>query len=790
MAKSRTLRRIGIGAGALIGLIVLLIAIALGLFYARLARSTPRLNGAIVAAGLAAPVRIERDAAGVPTLTGQSRADLAYATGYLHGQERFFQMDMLRRVAAGELGALVGSAAIPIDERTRLHLFRLRARRLVARMTPAERAITDAYVAGVNRGLGDLRAAPFEYMILRQTPARWRAEDSALAVFAMYLDLQGSGPELELARARAAARTGPAMADLLYPPGTENDAPLDASPMPAIRLPERLRAAPAGPPVPRAAAPDPAEPLVKGSNNMAVGGALTASGAAMIANDMHLGLRVPNIWYRARLIIPGRFDAIGVTLPGMFPIVVGSNRHVAWGFTDAYMDAHDAVIIDGVPGRPGWYRTPAGPRPIITRHEPLCAGGACRDLAVRMTIWGPIVDRLADGRAVADRWIAHDANALRIAPFLAMEQARTVAEAIAAAHDAALPDENLVVGDSEGHIGWTVIGQVPRRFGFDGRDATSWADGTRGWAGYRRPDEIPTIIDPPAARLWTANARTLGGAGLAILGNGGYDEGARALQIKRRLFARTHFAERDLLAIQLDTTAPRMPFWRDQMLGAIAQRRGDPRFAAMIAPVWAWNGRAEADSIGYRLIRGFRLAVIRDAYVAYAGRPADPAKASYALASAEQAMRMLLRARPPALVPPGARDWDAFLGHALDAVAQAVDSEAGGRIDRFTWGGWLTASIHHPLATAIPLLGALTDPPDQPMPGDNGVVRAQGRGVGASERLVVSPGHEEQGLFHMPGGQSGAPLAPYYLAGHQDWVTGRATPLRPGATKWTLVLRP
>lgn len=785
MAKGRLLRRIGIGLATLLGLILLVIVIVVGLFFVRLERSKPRLDGEVRVAGLAAPVRIDRDAAGIPTLTGQNRTDLAYATGYLHAQERYFQMDMMRRVAAGELGSLFGAAGLEIDEKVRLHLFRARARMVFAHMTPAEQAILRAYVAGVNKGLGDLRAPPFEYMLLRQTPQPWRPEDSLLVVYAMFLDLQDGEPKVALDHARAAARVGPAMADLLYPLGTELNAPLDGSPMPPVVLPAKLGAA-----LPAPHGNDVPEPIVKGSNNWVVGGRLTATGAAMVADDMHLGLRVPNIWYRARLVIPGRFDIVGVTLPGMFPIVVGSNTHVAWGFTVAHVASHDAVLIDPVAGRKDWYATPHGPRPIVVRHEPLCADGSCRDLPVRSTIWGPIVAALPDGREVADRWVAHDMHAIRLAPFLAIEQARTVQDVIAAAHQAAMPDQNMVIGDSAGHIAWTIIGQIPRRFGMSGRDPASWADGSRGWAGFLSPAEIPTIVDPPTARLWTANARTQGGATLVRLGPGNYDDGARALRIKQRLFAQERFAERDMLSIQLDPTALRMPFWRGQMLAALDKAKGDPRLAAMIAPVKAWDGRAEPDSVGYRLIRAFRLAVIRNAYVAYIGKPDDPGASSYALTSSEQAMRTLLRARPPALVPPGSASWDAFLASALADVAKSVDEEAGGDVKRYTWGRWLTASIHHPLAQAIPLLGLLTDPKDGPVPGDNGVVRAQARGSGASERLAVSPGHEAHGLFQMPGGQSGAPLAPYYLAGHRDWVEGRPVPLLPGATRWTLTLRP
>lgn len=784
MVKRRhLLRRIGIGLAALAMLIALIVIAILAWFALRLERSAPRLDGAVRAPGLSATVTIARDADGVPTITGRTRSDVAYATGYLHAQERYFQMDQLRRVAAGELGSLFGAAGLEIDRVTRVHLFRQRARMLLARMKPTERKLLDAYVAGVNRGLQDLRAAPFEYALLRKVPARWLPEDTLLVVYAMYLDLQGTLPELELNRARAAARVGHGMADLLYPLGGELDAPLDGSVAPAPILPPALGPATVGQP-----GRMPAEPFVKGSNNWAIGGRLTTTGAAMVANDMHLRTAMPNTWYRARLIVPGQLHVIGVTLPGSFPMVVGSNGHVAWGFTDAYIDSHDAVIVEPVKGRPNWYRTPHGPRRISVRRELLCAQ-TCSAMIVRGTIWGPIVARLPDGREVADRWMAHDANAIGLAPMLAMERVKSVGEAVAAAHRLALPDENIVIGDDAGHIGWTIAGQVPRRFGWNGRDAVSFADGRKGWAGYLPPDAIPTIIDPPSARLWTANARVVGGAAIAKLGDGGYDDGARAREIARRLFLRERFAERDLMAIQLDTTSLRAHFWQGLLLTTL-RRHAEPEFAAMVAPVRAWDGRADAGSVGYRLIRTFRAALLAKAYAAYVGPATEAAPKGHAMSSSETSMRILLRAQPPQLVPPGYRDWHSFLDAGLVDLATAVRDDTGGTLAAFTWGRWLHADVRHPLARAIPFLRWITDPRDQAMSGDSGTPRAQYRGMGASERLVVSPGHEAQGLFHMPGGQSGSPWSPYYLAGHRDWVEGRPTPLLPRETRWILRLVP
>ncbi len=767
---------------------LLLIAGAAALFAWHLYGARSRLEGALKVGGLSAPVEIARDAAGVPTITADTRADASYALGYLHAQERYFGMDAMRRASAGELSSLVGASTEWMDRAMLVHRFRSRARAIVARLSPAERAMLDRYTAGVNRGLADLSASPFEYLLLRATPAPWRPEDTILAIFSMYVSLQSTLPRQELFRARAERRGGRALAEFLYPAGTPLDAPIDGSRLPEPPMPARMLPA-ATPAAPTAAEP---EPGVPGSNNWAVAGRLSTSGAALVANDMHLAIRVPGTWYRARIIVraaPGRptLDVSGVTLPGGPTIVAGSNGHIAWGFTNSYIDTADAVIVEPVAGRPDLYRTPAGPRRIVRVPQRLCVRSECRTLIVNETIWGPIVAIDAFGRRIAMRWTAHEPDAVRLAPFFAMERAQSVAEAIAIAHHAALPQQNLMVGDRTGAIGWTIMGQVPARFGWNGRDAVSFADGTRGWRGMLPPGAVPSVIDPPAGRLWTANARVLGGAAFARLGDGEYDTGARATRIRDRLFAAQRFAPRDFLSIQTDTTALRNMWWQRLMLAELRARKGDARLAAMIAPVAAWNGRADTPSVGYRLIVRFRRAVMADAYARYMG--GTPAwSGSYMTPAAEGTMRRLLTARPPRLVPPGRLDWTRFLDAALADVAHAVEEEADGDLNAFTWGATSRAMVRHPLSAAIPGLGWLTDPADQAMPGDNGVVRAQAPGFGASERFAVSPGHEAEGLFHMPAGQAGDLVSPYYLAGHRDWVEGRAAPFLPGPTRWRLRL--
>ncbi len=765
-----------------------------------LQRSLPRLEGNVAAEGLAASVTVERDARGVPTLTGRTRADLAWALGYLHAQERFFQMDLLRRAAAGELSELVGPAALPRDKANRVHRFRSRATTVLAASRPEERQILDAYVAGVNRGLGDLGSAPFEYLFLRSKPASWKAEDTILVVYAMYLNLQEANGATERRRADAIETLGQPLADFLFPDGTPWDAALDGSSLPAPETPSSgLKRATGQIPM-REAAIDP--PIV-GSNGFAVGGEISARGAAIVANDMHLGLREPNTWYRARLVMNGGADAqtldvAGVTLPGVPNVVAGSNGRIAWGFTNSYVDTSDVVVLEMADGASNRYRTPEGTQELNRIEERLCETCVRSEtLTVEESVWGPVVGVDAHGRKLAYRWIAHDPVAVNLRGALDLEGAADVREALEIAHHMGMPHQNLVVGDKKGNIGWTVTGALPHRFGFDGRRPASWADGDKGWSGYLASEETPVVYDPANHRIWTANARLVGGEALARLGVGAYAHGARARQIRDSLLASSRFDEQGLLAIQLDDRGLLLERWQRLLLEALRSRAQQPRYARLIPEVEHWGGRAEPESIGYRLVRTFRLESISALYDAYMAAmpvieelPDRSQPRRLPTNQADEPAWRLLSERPTQLLPPAYSNWDAVVDGALERVLSALEIQAGGRLDGFTWGSANHTGIYHPLVQA--LFGASTAlaPPDEPLPGDVYQPRVSAPGFGASVRFVVAPGQEAEGIFHMPTGQSGHPLSPYYNFGHDDWAKGRRAPFLPGETRWRLTFEP
>ena len=771
-------------------LLLLLLVVALWL---AMRASLPTLDGTAALPGLSAPVSIQRDALGVVTIDAANETDALRALGYVHAQERFFEMDLMRRASAGELSGLFGKIALDADKAARVHRMRARVRERLDEIAGDHRAQLDAYAQGVNAGLQALSARPWAYLVLRQQPQPWRPEDTALAGYAMYFDLQDARNHRELALWKLRAHVPPALYALLSYGGSGWDAPLTGPPTGDARLPGpgevNLRALPA-PAALASLSPLPDPPAI-GSNNFAVSGDATRDGRAILANDMHLTLRAPNIWFRARLRYPdpraegGRVDINGVTLPGMPALVVGSNGHIAWGFTNGYIDAADwARLAKCGTGR---YRVDGACVRLQAHRERIAvAGDAPFDMDVEEAPWGPVLAHDTDGSALALRWSAHLPGSLRLA-FMDMTYARDLDDALRRVDRAAIPAQNLLVVDKH-DVAWRIIGPLPQRTPgcdvpmTDGNACTPWA---------LRSDNSPVVARPTSARLWSANARTIEDRpGAARLYDGNTFLGVRAHQIRDDLFARPQFDERALLAIQLDDRAALMERWW-QLLQSRAKAPETPALHALAAASQAWDGRASTSSVSFRIAKSWRRAV----HMRLSNGLAAPAKA--ALGDAFEMPEMpnfegvawpLVTQQPPHLLPRPFRSWTALFEDAAQEVLDGLKEE--GPLAERTWGEANTARICHPLARALWFARPLLCMPADPLPGDGTTPRAQSPSMGASERMVVAPGHEADGILHMPGGQSGHPLSPFWGAGHADWVQGRATPFLPGATQYTLKLQP
>jgi penicillin amidase len=535
-----------------------------------------------------------------------------------------------------------------------------------------------------------------------------------------------------------------------------------------------------------------------GSNNWAVAGRLSTGGGALLANDMHLQVRVPNTWYRAVLEWPDPVDPssphrlIGITLPGIPMLVVGSNTHVAWGFTNSQGDWSDLVLLEVDPNDEDRYRTPDGWRTFDRYDEAIeIPGRPPYRVQVQWTIWGPVMEPDHKGRARALRWVAHDADRLAVSA-AGLESARSIEEAFAAVNGLGTPGQNFVVADRSGGIGWTIYGSMARRVGVDGRIPVSWADGSRGWKGWLPPAEYPRILNPPSGRIWTANARVVDGEMLARIGDGNYEIGSRARIIRERLEAQDHFSPRDFLNIQLDTSAEFLARWRGLILRTLtddAVRNNASRARVRDIVERDWDGHASPGSGGYRLTRMFREeasnAVI--GFVVIECVAADPLFDYKTVRRREGPIWKLVSEKPMHLLDPKYPDWDAFLLDVVDTVISRAERE-GGLAE--PWSRWNRTAYRHPLSAGIPLVGRWLDMPQRALAGDLYTPNMHWGASAPSERMIVSPGRESEGIMHMPTGQSGHPLSPFYRNSHEAWVTGEATPFLPGSTEHTLTLTP
>ena len=709
-------------------------------------------------------------------------------------------MDLLRRSAAGELAELFGSRALDHDRSMRIHRLREVAGQILAGQMADRRHLLDAYTDGVNAGLAALAVNPFEYLLLRQPPRPWIAEDSLLVVLAMYTDLQDENAYADAERGYLHSILSAPMYRFLFPTGSQWDAPLTG---PAIDPPSPppvevydLRSIAGAQQDTYSAAPEYETDMAVGSNNWALAGHRTAHGGGMLANDMHLRQRVPAIWYRARFRVGnvrGRnLDVTGVTLPGTPLMIAGSNGRVAWGYTNSNGDWTDRVILESHPEDDGRYLTPDGYRDLDIHRELIrVKGGEDAVLVVRSSRWGPVIGRDRQGRLQAVRWLAAmpEATNMRL---LEMMFADNVHEALRIAPEIGMPQQNLVVADADGNIGWTIIGKIPRREGgFDPMMPASWARSGTGWNGWISAAEYPRVVNPASGQIWTANSRTVGGPELTLIGDGGYALGARSRQIRDDLSALQNATPGDFLMVQLDDRAVFLNRWRRLALDMLAMPGTEQTAQRQLAAkVLADNDlRASTDSQAYRLVREFRNLCLNRArrFLTLEARRADPDYEPHLSRKFEGALWQLVEQRPLHLLDPQYDSWSDFMLAALDDSVANLASERDGQLE--TWGDYNVARINHPLG-AIPVLGKFLNMPPRAAAGDTFMPRVQSANFGASERLAVAPGREAEGYFHMPGGQSGHPLSAYYRAGFRAWAVGEPLPFLPGEPVHTLQLLP
>ncbi|HEX9759925.1 MAG TPA: penicillin acylase family protein, partial [Candidatus Acidoferrales bacterium] len=511
-------------------------------------RTLPQLAGAISLPELKQDVTVERDAWGVPRIRAASLEDLVTAQGYIVAQDRLWQMDLLRRVAAGELSEIFGPATIATDRQNRTLGFRRVAEQTLETLSAEERLLLDAYARGVNRFIEDHAGKlPWEFTVLRYHPRPWQPTDTLLVGAYMYETLTSTWPA-ELNRATVTEKVGPELARDLFTVdspldrfivGGEATGPTRAS----LSPPSRVDSGHA-----LASIREQVEAMF-GNNNWVVSGAHTYSGKPLLANDTHLPLQVPSIYYTIHLTAPG-WDVKGFTLPGSPLVVIGHNQRIAWGFTNNGADVQDLYTIHFSATNPDEYRYNGQMLRAERRFEAIRVRGQ-DDVSheVVVTRHGPIVERDAS-RAYALRWTALEPRGLRITYWL-LGRAQNWEEFRDILRQSGGPAQNVVYADVDGNIGFAVGALVPVRKQGDGSVPVPGDTDAHEWTGYIPFDELPHILNPPGGIIATANARVVG-PGYRWYLTDRWGSAHRTSRIYELLESGKKFRPQDFLAIQTD----------------------------------------------------------------------------------------------------------------------------------------------------------------------------------------------------------------------------------------------
>ncbi len=758
-------------AALLLSLVLLVLAVAAGLVWLTL----PGGDRIAAIPGLSAPVDIELDADGIPRIHAATELDAAAALGWLHARERLFQMDLMRRAASGELSEIAGRATLPIDRLMRTLGVRRSALADLQSLPAATRTLLDAYAAGVNAWIAERgRLSSLEFLVFG-APRPWAAVDSLLWGKTMGLYLSGNW-RTELARLSLDRRLPPQQVDELWPTvGGSGPQANAASPPELARVAGMLAAA-----LPRF--PDPFTLPAQASNEWAVDGRHSASGAPLLAGDPHLGFSLPAIWYLARIETPAAVLA-GASAPGVPSIVIGHNNRIAWTFTTTGADTQD-LFIETQAGD-GLYQTPDGPRAFAVRQERIAIrGGDAETLVVRETRHGPVISDLVDphGPLLALSMANLSPGDQAAEGLLALNRASDVAAAGRAGALISSPVQNLLVADRD-HIGLFVTGRVPVRRQGDGARPAPGADGSHDWIGWASGEQLPHYLDPPSGRLVNANDRIAPPEFAPFLGRDWYGDW-RARRIRALLEGRDHHTVADFAAMQTDVVS----LVATDLLPRLRQvPPSSPASKAALALLAHWDG-SMARALSQPLIFNAWMQRFHAALLARSSIP------PMAAGPWPEFVRFVLT--PPGAHWCGSDDCTEMLSASLASAMADLVARYGADLARWRWGTAHPAVFADPMLRAIPALDRLTeariDSPGADATLDRGGIRPSDSAVGfgrdafvsvhgASFRGVYDLADLDRSVFVVAPGQSGHLFSRLARNFVQRWRDGGTVTLGPRA---------
>lgn len=777
-------------------LLVIVAVAAAGGGYLLLRRSLPRLSGSVEVAGLSAPVEITRDRDMVPHIVAASRDDALFGLGYVHAQDRLWQIEFQRRIGAGRLSELLGEATLGTDRFLRtLGVYRA-AQADYAALSSGSRAAVDAYVAGINAFLQTGQPLPPEFLILGATPEPWNGADVLVWQKMMAWDL-GDNWDTELLRADMLRTVGAERARELMPatgdagpsitarsalPGGDYGALLEAG--------AELRAL-------LGSAGYSGEGL--GSNNWVVDDTRSSTGKPLLADDPHLGTRLPAIWYLAHVQAGPEYDVIGGTLPGLPGVVVGRNRDIAWGVTNVGPDVQDLFRerLDAS-GSMAEYRGRMEPLTII--DETIGVKGAANiQHRIRISRHGPLIsDAVNANRAAAPdgerqpaveplafRWTALDTPDSTLDAFLGINGAGNWQEFVAALRDYAVPAQNFVYADVQGNIGYYAPGRYPIRAAGDGSlPAEGWS-GAAEWVDWVPFQELPQAYNPPAGWIATANNRPVPAEYPFFLGREWalpyrYRRIAELLQSKSRL------SPDDLAAIQADTRSLHAAELLPRLLGLAAPLDERQQRAVELLRAWDFDMRGDSAAAAifaawYRRLPGALAedelgAALLKRYVDSFG----PAR-SFVQTALDQRNGAWCDDTGTTLRESCAQTAGLALNDALDDL----EATMGQNMQRWRWDSVHRTALGHQPFDSVPLLQRLFSR-SLPAGGDHGTVNAGPfsfetpfeQRAGPAYRQIIDLSGPDHGRFMLAGGQVGHPLSRHYDDYLLDWRAVRYRPMR------------
>ena len=789
-------------------------------------RPLPQLDGSISLPGLQKEVAVDRDRWGVPHIRAASVEDLAEAQGYVMAQDRLWQMDLLRRVARGQLSEILGERTLLIDKDFRTLGFGRAADREATTLEPEAGKILAAYARGVNKFIEQHESnLPLEFSLLRYRPQPWKPADTLAISGYMYRTLADTR-ERELHRAKVTECAGPDRAKDLFSlestmdhfvvgdPNVVNDGSQRSATDPDDDDDDEMQSdtvlkaqlGRSGVTASADSAPDLTSSLAQsvvdflaesrkdirqglGSNNWVVSGAHTATGKPLLANDTHLELMIPSIWYEVHLTAP-EWNVKGLTLPGAPLIIIGHNDRIAWGFTNNGADVLDLYVETFNPAAPGEYRVKGSwVKAQIIDETIRVKGRSDEHVQVTVTRHGPIVHWEGD-KGYAMRWTATEPGAL-VNSYNWLGKARNWKEFREAMKRVWGPAQNAVYADVEGNIGYIMAARVPIRKKGHGEVPVAGDTDDYEWTGYVAFEQLPRALNPESGFIATANARVVGPNYKPYLTDR-WEEPYRTARIYDLLHDRHDLRVEDMLKVQTDTYSYPHVFLAEQLLAAAKTvKPKDARTQRLIDGLKDWNGIADANSAEISFLHGVRRAAIELVL-----EPVLGAESSLYQWRSTTFLQKTLTNRPSKWLPAAYKSYDELLiaaaGAAVKRLAEDSKSE---RVEDWVWKNFNSLDMFHPLGHES-ILKTFLSITGKPQSGTIYSVRAASKTHGPAMRFVANPANWDESILLITSGESGQPGSSHYSDQFSYWYEGKpifapfSDAAETQAKKHTLTLKP